>query len=408
MNPKAILVSCVSLALCLAIFLAVRRARTKSADEDPNSPHILWSYNASPDAISGIALSTSGTIHFAARDGVYALSPEGKLLWKVASPVGLVVAAPALSPNGTLYAASESGKLFALDSSGHVTWQSAGIEHKFFTPPALGNDNAIYVADDYTDLFSFAPTMGVDPIWRQRTYSPTGPREDVLLGSDAPGYTWFRSSPVIDASDMIFLPHQQWLYRLNLNGDVIWFLQTLSTQLSFPAIGGDGTVYLEGHNPLWVFAIGADGKQRWAVRPSNRVHGSPVVDTAGIIYFCDSDFIKAITPEGQSKWNLASKCDSGPALATDGTLYLGTIAQEVRGNPLMDYLSAITPDGQLKWKLQIRGMVRDAPAIAADGIIYFTTDQGYAYAVSDAGSPPMQSPWPRFQHDAQNSGRAGF
>lgn len=53
-------------------------------------------------------------------------------------------------------------------------------------------------------------------------------------------------------------------------------------------------------------------------------------------------------------------------------------------------------------------MVRDAPAIAPDGTIFFTTDQGYAYAISDAGSPPMESSWPRFQHDAQNSGRSPF
>jgi outer membrane protein assembly factor BamB len=386
----------------------VRHATTNSPEEDSNLPHILWSYRAGPDAISGIALAATGTVHFAGPDGIYALSPEGKLLWKAASPVGPVVAAPALSPNGTLYAASQSGRLFAVDSSGHVTWQSAAAEHKFFTPPSLGNDNVVYLADNFADLFSFAPSMGADPIWKQRTYSPTGPREDVLLGSDAPGYDWYRSSPAIDAGSMIFLPHQQWLYRLNSHGDVIWFLQTLSSQLSFPAIGADGTVYIEGHNPLWLFAIGADGRQRWAVRPSNRVQGSPVVDAAGTIYFCDSDFIKAVTPDGQSKWSLTAKCDSGPALAADGTLYLGTVAQEVRGNPLVHYLSAITPDGQEKWKLQIHGMVRDAPAIAPDGRIYFTTDQGYVYGASDAGSPPMQSPWPRFQHDAQNSGRAGF
>jgi hypothetical protein len=53
-------------------------------------------------------------------------------------------------------------------------------------------------------------------------------------------------------------------------------------------------------------------------------------------------------------------------------------------------------------------MIREAAAIAPDGTIFFTTDQGYAYAVSGAGSPPMDSPWPRFQHDAQNSGHTRF
>ena len=33
-------------------------------------------------------------------------------------------------------------------------------------------------------------------------------------------------------------------------------------------------------------------------------------------------------------------------------------------------------------------------------------DKGFAYAISDADSPPMDSPWPRFQHDSQNSGHS--
>jgi PQQ-like domain len=72
------------------------------------------------------------------------------------------------------------------------------------------------------------------------------------------------------------------------------------------------------------------------------------------------------------------------------------------------FLAAFTPDGHLKWKIEIHGMVREAPAIASDGTIFFTTDQGYAYAVSDTGSPPLDSSWPRFQHDAQNSGHPRF
>ena len=86
-------------------------------------------------------------------------------------------------------------------------------------------------------------------------------------------------------------------------------------------------------------------------------------------------------------------------------LRLGTNGPEERQGPRKSFLTGVTPDGHLKWKIEIHGMVRDAPAIASDGTIFFTTDKGYAYAISDAGSPPMDSPWPRFQHDAQNSGR---
>jgi outer membrane protein assembly factor BamB len=181
-----------------------------------------------------------------------------------------------------------------------------------------------------------------------------------------------------------------------------------SSPLGFPAIGADGVVYLEGHGPPVLFAIGPEGKQRWAVRLSSRLLGSPVVDNAGVIYFCDSNFVKAVLPDSQSKWYVQSECNSGPALAADGTIYLGMNSRDPGRGPHATFFAAFTPDGQLKWKIEIEGAIRDAPAIAPDGTIFFTTDKGLVYAISDANSPPMDSPWPRFQHDAQNSGHSHF
>jgi len=407
-SSKAIFLSGLLVALCLASLFALWRRTNRIRSEEAGLPHIRWVYTSGWRPLSGIALAPSGAIHFAAADGIYALSPEGQLLWKSSLPSGPVLAAPTLAPSGTLYAASQSGNLFALDASGKLIWQSAGTPHKFFTPPALGNGDALYVTDDYTDLFAFAPSLGPNLNWKQMTYSPTGSKDDILLGHNPYGDGWWRTSPVIGADDMIYLAHQEWLYRLNPRGEVLWFIQLPIGQLDFPSIGRDGTVYIEGHNPPWLFAIGRDGKQRWMVRPSNLLRGSPVIDNAGVIYFCDSDFVKAVLPDSQSKWYLQSDCNSGPALAADGTLYLGTNGPEERQGPRKAFITAFTPDGHLKWKIEIRGMVRDAPAIAPDGTIFFTTDKGYTYAVSDAGSPLMDSPWPRFQHDAQNSGRTPF
>jgi outer membrane protein assembly factor BamB len=407
-SSKVFLFSVVLLIVCLGGLFACHHSGQGPA-EGASGPRILWSYNSGSDLISGIALSPNGTVHFASDQGIFALSPEGKLLWKAPLPSGPVVAAPTLSPNGTLYAASQSGKLFALDSSGNVTWQSAATQRKFFTPPALGTGDTLYVTDDFTDIFVFAPTIGPGLTWRQMTFSPTGSRDDILLGTNTgphgygPGES--RSSPVIASDDTIYLAHQQWLYRLNLHGDVLWFVQASSSPLGFPAIGGDGMVYVEGHNPPFLFAIGPEGKQRWAVRLSNRLLGSPVIDNASVIYLCDSNFVKAFLPDSQNKWYVQADCNSGPALAADGTIYLGMNSRDPgRAGPRATSLAAFTPGGQLKWKIEINGVVRDAPAIAPDGTIFFTTDKGFAYAVSDVASPPMDSPWPRFQHDPQNSG----
>jgi outer membrane protein assembly factor BamB len=408
MKPsKVFLVSSLLLVICLASLFALRR-RPNQVSSDQAGPRILWSYTPGPSPLSGIALAPNGTIHFAAADGIYALSPAGHLLWRSPLPSGPVFAAPTLAPSGTLYAASQSGKLFALDTSGNLIWQSAALPHKFFTPPALGTGDTLYVADDYADLFAFAPSLGPDFTWKQMTYSPTGSRDDILLGMNYAGDGSFRSSPVIGSDDLVYLAHQSFLYRLNLHGDVVWYLHLAAWQLGFSAIGGDGMVYLEGHAPPWLFAVGHDGRQRWTLGLADRLRGSPVVDNSGVIYVCDTVFLRAILSDRQSKWRVQADCNSGPVLAADGTLYLGTNAHQLAQGPRPSFLAAFAPDGQLKWKIEIQGMVRDAPAIAPDGTIFVTTDKGFAYALSDASSPPMDSPWPRFQHDAQNSGRSRF
>jgi outer membrane protein assembly factor BamB len=410
MKPfRVLLFSRIPLVLCLAVFSASGCSSKQNHAEVTGAPHIRWSYTSGSSPLSGIALAPNGNVHFAADDGIYALSPEGKLLWRTPLASGPVIAAPAIAPNGTLYAASKSGSLVTLDASGRLTWESANTQHKFYTPPALGNGDTVYVTDDYTDLFAFSPSLSRDVIWKQMTYSATGSRDDILLGnnaSDGDG-TW-RSSPLIGADDMIYLAHQQWLYRLNVHGDVLWFIQLRSGHLGFPAIGGDGLVYIAGQNPPWLFAIGHDGKQRWVVQASGPLRGSPAVDKAGVIYFCDSNSVKALLPDSQSKWYVQAQCNSGPALAADGTLYLGMMGREEGQSLRKSFISAFTADAHLKWKIEIEGLVREAPAIAPDGTIFFTTDRGYVYAVTDAASPPMDSPWPRFQHDAQNSGRAPF
>ncbi|HKV61416.1 MAG TPA: PQQ-binding-like beta-propeller repeat protein [Candidatus Acidoferrum sp.] len=406
---KVFFLSAALLVICLGGLFACRRSGQASS-ESASGPRILWSYNSGSDLVSGIALAPNGTVHFASEKSVYSLSPEGKLLWKAPLPSGPVVAAPTLSPTGTLYAASQSGKLFALDPSGNLIWQSGATTHKFFTPPALGTGDALYVTDDFTDIFAFSPSFGPNLTWKQMTFSPTGSRDDILLGTNTGPYGYgpgeWRSSPIIAADDMIYLAHQQWLYRLNQHGDVLWFVQLSSSPLGFPAIGADGMVYVEGHAPPFLFAIGPEGKQHWAARINNRLLGSPVVDNTGVIYLCDSSTVKALLPDSQTKWYVQADCNSGPALAADGTIYLGMNSREPGRSPHATSLAAIAPGGQLKWKIEINGIVRDAPAISPDGTIFFTTDQGYAYAISDAGSPPMNSPWPRFQHDSQNSGHS--
>src|SRR2546429_6855853 len=123
--------------------------------------------------------------------------------------------------------------LFALDASGNLIWQSVSTQHKFLTPPALEDDDALYVADDYTDLFAFAPRLGPNLNWKQMSYSPTGSKEDILLGRNPYGDGSWRSSPVIGGGDAISLSHQEGLFPLHIGAGLFFVLHLLGLPLPF-------------------------------------------------------------------------------------------------------------------------------------------------------------------------------
>jgi len=84
---------------------------------------------------------------------------------------------------------------------------------------------------------------------------------------------------------------------------------------------------------------------------------------------------------GTLKWRYqtGSWIFSSPAIASDGTIYVGSWT---------DYsLYAINPDGTLKWRYQTGGGIDSSPAIASDGTIYVGSDDDYLYAIGGSFSP---------------------
>ncbi len=94
---------------------------------------------------------------------------------------------------------------------------------------------------------------------------------------------------------------------------------------------------------------------------------SPAIATNGTIYLGIMDFHKslvAINPNGTMKWYYDSGCyvQSSPAIGDDGTIYFGSDG---------GHLYALFPNGTLKWCTHIGdGWVKSSPAIDQNGIIY--------------------------------------
>jgi len=89
------------------------------------------------------------------------------------------------------------------------------------------------------------------------------------------------------------------------------------------------------------------------------------------------DFLYAINPDGTEKWRYpvvwGKRYWLAPAVSADGTIYFTAF----------DYLYALDPDGSLKWSYKT-GLSAKVPAFGSDGTVY-VTDTNKLFALSSEG-----------------------
>jgi len=141
-----------------------------------------------------------------------------------------------------------------------------------------------------------------------------------------------------------------------------------------------------------------DGTLQWAYPTGGNVYSSPALASDGTIYVGSNDTkLYAINANGTLKWayTTGGSVSSSPALASNGTIYVGS------GN---GKLYAINANGTLQWAYTTGGEVRSSPAIAANGTIYVGSGDGKLYALYGP-SKLANTPWPMFHHDRKHTGR---
>ncbi len=124
---------------------------------------------------------------------------------------------------------------------------------------------------------------------------------------------------------------------------------------------------------------------KWTYMTGNYVTASPAIGMDGTIYFGSVDQeLYAVNPDGSLKWkyNTGSLIFSAPAIAADGTVYFGSSGH---------FLFALNPDGSLKWNFRADNSIFSAPTIDADGVIYFVTYNSL-YAINPDGTQRWRFP----------------
>ena len=123
-------------------------------------------------------------------------------------------------------------------------------------------------------------------------------------------------------------------------------------------------------------------EELWKFETGGWVSSSPAIAEDGTVYIgSDDGSLYAINLDGTKKWEFKSKVltalSSSPTIGSDGTIYVGS------GD---DNLYAINHDGTTKWAYKTGANVDSSPTIGTEGTIYVGSNDGRLYAVNPDGS----------------------
>lgn len=234
----------------------------------PQSSNLLW--RISPETnYGGAVIGRDGTAYIGNLLGQFlAVRPDGTIKWTI-SLSHTVESTPAILLDGRIAFDAANGTLFVLNPDGSPSWSfETGVTCTCTeTSPAIGRDGTIYFASGEI-LYALYPDGSVRWTY-DSVYDIVGP-------------------PAVTPDGVVYLPSGA-LIAVDANGAFLWQSPLFAPQ-GTPAIGVDGTIYVNSASPIHLYALTPDGALKWR---------NPVV--------------------GGADPGLASS----PAIGADGTIYVG-------------------------------------------------------------------------------------
>jgi len=224
------------------------------------------------------------------------------------------------------------------------------------------------------------------------------------------------------------------VYRMGINGDTLYKLQTAGNILSSCSISYDTCVYICSDNtnlygfsksgtPIWTLPVylgapatctptidsttnklylGVENNRFYAINRqtgniawfydtvNSPIRNSAVISTSrklvfasetGFIYGFDLNNLPS-PPYPKWKFNLNDSVFTSPAIDAQGYFYFGTSS----GKLVKVDLPASSTTGSIIWQATLSGTVTSSPTIDANGNIYCGTSDGNLYCVRSGGS----------------------
>ena len=245
---------------------------------DPHDAGIKWTVQLNERVgVVIVAIGADGTIYLGADTYIYALNPlSGSVKWTfelVGTYIG--VDCLAIGTDGNIYTGTPNNMLFALDPvDGSEVW-SINVPFLFARHIAIAADGTIY-APSGSAFRALDPADG-SQIWISEGYRPVIAADGTIYvtidndtfcaldpadGSILWESTGKRGSAAVGDDGVIYLAEYERLYALNpADGSIIWTYETTpkGDSLCSPAIGADGTVYVQGYAGLSAIYTSSQG-----------------------------------------------------------------------------------------------------------------------------------------------------
>jgi large repetitive protein len=242
---------------------------------------------------------------------------DGTPRWNISVPASILMCSPTPGPDGTVYFGS-GRRLNAVDATGALQWSFLTPNYEDFVKcPAISPDGSIYA--NVTNTSGTSMFLAFNDLGQERW-------------NYASGYTNESHSPSIGADGTLYVCYGLQLIAMNPDGTVKWIYSPASRYFILtPALAADGTIYIPALSG-GISAVNPDGTSKWDFTNQGEYCSTPAVDAAGKIYFSSSDNnVYCVDAAGQLVWKqpvhhypaLAWDTYSSPAIAADGTVYVG-------------------------------------------------------------------------------------
>ena len=245
----------------------------------------------------GVALGADGSIYVASESFINAYNPDGSAKWSfVQNPRALTCLGVSVGPDGNIYSVGTEGMgVFSLTPAGTLRW----------TNPELYQRPIV----DYGEIV-FGPNGSNQNLY----FSANTHLRAVRLDGNSV-FTVTRGQPAVAPDGSV---HNS-LSSFSPNGNLLWTFPTPypANVFTAPDIGSDGTHYF-GQNLIQLFALNADGSQRWHTTVNGYV-GSPVVDPQNTQLLMGSAdtldhpgfILCASALDGSERWRLTLPAEDG-------------------------------------------------------------------------------------------------